>query len=110
MKEQRIQAMVQEITAASIAGQLGSVETCFILWPLILQTTRPIAPEDKALVGTVINETSHLPVGRLKDDWHPDFVGPKLAELYRYEIQIREDVQHLCERLQQQFATDMEKA
>ena len=102
--------MVHEITAASLAGQIGPVETCFILWPLIMQTSRAIAPEDKALVGTVINETSHLPVGRLKDDWHPDFVGPKLAELYRYETEMREDVKHLCTRLQTQFATDTEQA
>jgi hypothetical protein len=110
MKELRIQTMIDEVTRASLAGQLAPVETCFILWPLIMQTTQTIAPEDKALVGTVLTETSSLPVGRLKDDWHPDFVGPKLAELYRYETQIREDVKHLCERLQKQFAHDTEKA
>ena len=102
--------MVREITGASLAGQIGSVETCFILWPLLMQTSRPVAAEDKALVGTVVDETSCLPVGRLKDDWHPDFVGPKLAELYRYEGMIREDVKHLCERLRAQFAIDMEQA
>jgi hypothetical protein len=45
------------------------------------------------------SETDDLPVGKLRDNWHPHFLPAKLEHFARYEATIEEDVKNLYMRL-----------
>jgi len=55
--------------------------------------------DDRTFLKSVVSETDHLPIGSLKDNWHPDFLPAKLRELEKYESQVAEETKLVCQRL-----------
>jgi hypothetical protein len=55
--------------------------------------------EDDRIFIAVDSETDHLPVGKLRQLWHPDFLDEKDAEIARCEQLWRDEVLAACERI-----------
>ena len=103
MRQRRINAKLRVTAQAFIAGEFGAAETCHFFCPFVYQNQELWSEKEATFIKAVCSETDTLPVGRLKDDWHPDFVGPKLEQLHRFEAAIASDVRKLCEALLDKF-------
>ena len=99
MRRRRAEARTRVAIKAFLAGKVGAAETCLAISPARYWDPTFLSEDDKKLITVVTSETDHLPVGKLRDNWHPDFLPAKLQELTRYEVTIEKDVRDLCERL-----------
>ena len=84
---------------AFLSGQIGAIEACWALSSFAYDTDCPVSQVDRNLFIAIQSETDDLPVGNLKDNWHPDFLPAKLEQLAKYEAAISNDVRGACQRL-----------
>ena len=99
MRKRRIEAKVRVIARTLLAGESQPSETCSLLLPYAYWNPELFTEEDKALLRAVNSETDDLPMGKLRENWHPDFLPAKLDQLAKYDAAIGSDVRGLCERL-----------
>jgi hypothetical protein len=84
---------------ACLSGQIGAVEACWILSGFAINHERLLPKKDSNLFIGILSETDALPVGTLKDEWHPDFLPAKMEQLAQYEARVTNDVRDACGRL-----------
>ena len=84
---------------AFLAGNAGAAETCLAISRGTYHDSTLLSEEDIKLLKAVGSETDDLPVGKLRDNWHPHFLPAKLEHFARYEATIEEDVKNLWQRL-----------
>ena len=99
MRKRRIYSKVRSIARAFLAGDSEPSEACLLLSPYAFWNPELFSDEDKKLLTVVNSETDDLPIGRLRENWHPDFLPAKLESLAKYDALIKSDVRNLCERL-----------
>lgn len=99
MRKRRIATKTRVAAKTFLAGNAGAAETCLAISRGIYHDSTFLSDEDRRLLKAVGSETDDLPVGKLRDNWHPQFLPAKLEQLARYEATIEEDVKGLCERL-----------
>lgn len=58
-----------------------------------------VTEADYKLIIAVESETDDLPIGRLRELWHPDFVGEKDQEIARCEALWGQQIRAACERI-----------
>jgi len=97
--ELRTVASALKTARASLSGEIGAIEACWALHGFVISHGQLVSKEDCNLFVAVASETDALPVGSLKDNWHPDFLPPKLEELKRYDVVVANDVRDACGRL-----------
>jgi hypothetical protein len=84
---------------AVLSDEIGAIEACWVLSSFALTHEALLSKGDRNLFVGVQSETDALPVGSLKDNWHPDFLPAKLEQLERYEAAVSSDVKDACRRL-----------
>jgi hypothetical protein len=99
VRKRRIDAKARGIARNFLAGKIQASETCLLLSPYTYWNTELFSDDDKLLIKAVGSETDNLPVGTLAENWHPDFLPAKLAQLAKYDSAIGKNVKELCERL-----------
>jgi len=109
VRKRRIYSKVRSIARAFLAGESEPSEACLLLSPYASWNSELFSDEDKKLLTVVNSETDNLPVGRFRENWHPDFLSVKLEELAKYDAVIKSDVRNLCERLLVTAAWDKSK-
>ena len=57
------------IAAAAIAGELGVLDACWFLGPLLAQAEVPAGDPDANAIGGVCSELDCLPVGTTRELW-----------------------------------------
>jgi hypothetical protein len=98
MRKRRIEAKTRIAVKAFLAGNAGAAETCLAISRGTYHDSTLLSEEDKTLLKAVGSETDDLPVGKLRDNWHPHFLPAKLEQLARYEATIEEDVKtYVCD-------------
>ncbi len=63
---------------------------------MVYQRALSLSKHQETFLIAVTSETDTLPVGKLKDNWHPAFIGPKLEKLRQYEASIHHEVELIC--------------
>lgn len=99
MRKRRIDAKIRVIARTLLAGESQPSETCYLLLPYTYRNPELFTEEDKVLLRAVDSEIDDLPVGKLRENWHPDFLPAKLEQLAKYDAAIQSNVRGLCERL-----------
>ena len=94
---------------ACASGQLSAIEACWSLSLLAHSLPQLLSGDDRNLFVGVESETDALPVGKLKENWHPDYLPAKMEQLNRYEGTIPGDVRSACERLITALETELAK-
>ena len=64
---------------AFLSGQIGAIEACWTLSSFAYDTDCPVSQVDRNLFIAIQSETDDLPVGNLKDNWHPDFLPSQIG-------------------------------
>jgi hypothetical protein len=103
VRRRRLEAKARLIARECLEGSAGPTETCFLLTPFSFWLPEIFTADEKQLLKAVTSEADTLPIGRVKEEWHPDFLQPKLDELKRYDEAIRDDVRKLCLSLLEKF-------
>ena len=96
MRKKRLEARARVIAKACVDGAVTGIETCHKLSPYTYWLKEQFLAEEATLINGICSETDALPVGALEDDWHPDFIAPKLAALAAYEVLMNKHVVALC--------------
>lgn len=99
MRRRRLEAKLRVTVRAYLEGSASPTETCLALSPFKTWLPECFTKEEETFITAVNSETDALPVGRLIENWHPDYVAPKLATLARYDELLKEQVRSLCESL-----------
>jgi hypothetical protein len=98
LRKRRIDAKARVIARSFLAGELKASETCLLLLRHSYWYAELFSEEDKLLLKAINSETDNLPVGKLRENWHPDFLPAKLEALAKYDAAIEMKVKALCER------------
>ena len=88
-----------QIARSVLSGQLTAIEACWLLCPIVHQAPGMVTEADYKLIIGVESETDHLPIGRLREQWHPDFLEEKDREIARCEALWGEQIRAACERI-----------
>jgi hypothetical protein len=64
---------------------------------MVYQRFLSLSKQQETFLTAVSSETDTLPVGKLKENWHPSFIGPKLQQLRDYEVSIHHQVELICQ-------------
>lgn len=92
-------ARIEQIARSVLADQLSILEACRLIRPLVQETPEVVTNEDYNLIVAIESETDDLPIGRLRELWHPDFLPEKDSEIARCEALWRKQVIDACERI-----------
>jgi hypothetical protein len=88
-----------QIARNLVERRIGALEATRALLPFLDADPTLGAPEDRqALIG-IFRETDDLPVGRIREECHPDVLHEKDKEIERYEKLYGQQVRSICERL-----------
>ena len=86
--------------ARNLAGkEISSVEAVRALTPLIRADPTLVSREDRKTMIGIESEVDDLPVGGVREVWHPDALLEKDKEIERCERQYGLSVRSICERL-----------
>jgi hypothetical protein len=88
-----------QIARAVLAGDISVLEAPIALCPLLRSDPTIASKDDAKLMIALESETDHLPIGRVREEWHPDFLPEKDQEVARFEELSRKDVRSACERI-----------
>jgi hypothetical protein len=80
-------------------GKVGAVEAARILCGLLHQDSSILSQADFNSIRGIESETDDLPVGRVRELWHPDFLPAKDREIARCEDLYRGRVHAICQRI-----------
>jgi hypothetical protein len=96
---------VVQIARAVLSGQLTAIEASWLLCPIVHQAPGMVTEADYKLIIAVASETDHLPIGRLRELWHLDYLGEKDHEIAGCEALWGEQIRAACERILLRFGT-----
>jgi hypothetical protein len=95
----RDQEMALQVARELLRGSIGVLEVARALVPLLHRDQTIASKEDSNLFIGIESETDHLPVGRIRRDWHPEILSEKDKEMARCEDLWRDQVRAACERI-----------
>jgi hypothetical protein len=86
--------------ARSVLTEQTSILVAACELSALVRSNPTIASEDdgRFFVG-IASETDHLPIGRVRQEWHPDFLPAKDREIEQCEALWREQMRAACERI-----------
>jgi hypothetical protein len=74
MRKRRIEAKTRIAVRAFLAGNAGAAETRLAISRGTYHASTLLSEEYKNCSKAVGSETEDLPVGKLRDNWHPHFL------------------------------------
>jgi hypothetical protein len=95
----RLEAQALETVEAVLSGRIGTVEAAQALLPLLQLNSDLASQADFNLIRAIESETDDLPVGRVRQHWHPDSLREKDHELARCEGLWHEKMMLACQRI-----------
>jgi hypothetical protein len=72
-----------ETVDSALDGRIGIVEAAHALLPLLRMNSDLASQDDFNLIRAVESETDDLPIGQVRDHWHPDSLIEKDREIAR---------------------------
>jgi hypothetical protein len=87
------------IANETLSGRIGVVEAARRLCPLLHQDATIVSQADFNTICGIDSETDHLPVGWVREHWHPDSLPEKDREIARCEELYRDHIRAICERI-----------
>jgi hypothetical protein len=87
-----------QIAQDALDGEISFIEAARSLCG-ITRADPTIAEDDRRLFIAISSETDNLPVGRLRQEWHPDFLHEKDVEIARCEALWGNQIRSACERV-----------
>lgn len=88
-----------DITQSVLDGQADVIEAAHALCYLVRQDSSIASKEDHTLFIAIASETDHLPVGRVRQEWHPDYLPEKDSEIARCADLWRDQIRAACLRI-----------
>ena len=88
-----------QIVRGVLASDIHVLQAVVSLCPLVHSDPTIATTEDASLLIGLRSEMDHLPIGKVRGEWHPDFLSEKDLEIVRLEKLLREDVRSVCERI-----------
>ena len=95
----RLEEQAQETVEAVLDERIGIAEATRALLPLLRTNSDLASREDFDLIRAIESETDDLPIGRVREHWHPDSLQEKDCELARCEGLLREQMMSACLRI-----------
>jgi hypothetical protein len=89
----------RQIASGVLAGDIHVLEAAIALCPLLRSDPTIASKDDANLMVALASEIDHLPIGRVREEWHPGFLPEKDQEVARFEKLSREEVRSACERI-----------
>jgi hypothetical protein len=86
-----------------LSGRIGALEAVRLLLPLLHQDSTIVSQSDFNSIRGIDSETDHLPIGRVREEWHPEYLPEKDREIARCEGFYRDRVRAVCERILQRY-------
>jgi hypothetical protein len=68
-----------QIARAVLAGDIPVLEAAIALSPLLRSDPTIASKDDADLMIALESETDHLPIGRVREEWRPDFLPEKVS-------------------------------
>jgi hypothetical protein len=99
MAIQREEERGLQTVQAVLDKQMSILEAAHGLLPLLQMNPALASQDDFNLVRAIASETDDLPIGRLRELWHPDSLAEKDREIKRLERLWHEQVLSACERI-----------
>jgi hypothetical protein len=90
---------VMQIAQNLLGKQIGALDAVRAIVPLLQLDPTLVSREDRKTIIEIARETADLPVGRIREVWHPDILLEKDKEIEKYEGRYGETVRSICERL-----------
>lgn len=90
---------VMQIAQNLLGRRIGAVEAVRALVPFLQLDPTLVSREDRKTLLGIESETGDLPVGRIREVWHPDLLLEKDREIEKYEKRHGETIRSICERL-----------
>lgn len=88
-----------QIASSVFSGRLSAIEACWLLCPIVHEAPGMVTEADYKLIIAVESETDDLPIGRLRELWHPDVLREKDHEIARCEALWGKQIRAACERI-----------
>jgi len=88
-----------EIAQNLLTEQISAVEAVRALVPIIRVDSTLVSREDRKAMLGFEKEIEDLPVGRVREVWHPDALLEKDKEIEKHERLYAADVAAICDRL-----------
>ena len=88
-----------EIAQNLLTQQISAIEAVRALVPIIRVDSTLVSREDRKAMLGFEKEIEDLPVGRVREVWHPDALLEKDKEIDKYERLYGAQVKSICERL-----------
>lgn len=93
-----------EIAQNLLSQQISAVEAVRALVPIIRVDSTLVSREDRKAMLGYEKEIEDLPVGRVREVWHPDALLEKDKEIEKHERLYGAEVKAVCERLVKKWA------
>ena len=88
-----------QIARSILDMRIGILEGVRALLPLLHSDPDFASQEDCNLFQGVASETDDLPIGKVRIEWHPDYLPEKDQEIARCEDLWRDQIRSACERI-----------
>ena len=99
MPSETTKACAIEIAREILLGRIGAIEAARLLCPILHQDPAIVSRTDFNSIRGIDSETDDLPVGRVREQWHSDFLPEKDREIARCEGLYMDQVRAICERI-----------
>jgi hypothetical protein len=99
MRRRRIIAKARTIARDFLDANVGATETCQLLHPYTSWVRELFSEEDKKFLDEVSRRANGLPIGRIVEEWHPDYLQVKLEAIAKNDDAIRAEVKKLCDQI-----------
>jgi hypothetical protein len=90
---------LQRIARSVLNKEIGILDAASALLPLFRRLPETVPEEDFKFVVAIESETDDLPLGRVRELWHPDALAEKDREIRRCEELWGEQFRAVCERI-----------
>lgn len=88
-----------EISQSVLDGQTRAIEAAHALCYLVDRDSSIAGKEDRTLFIAVAGETDDLPIGHIRQEWHPDCLPEKDREIARCESLWGDEIRAACVRI-----------
>jgi len=88
-----------QIARCVLERWIGILEAAHALLPLLHSDPGIASQKDYNLFRGVASKTDDLPVGRVRKEWHPDYLPEKDHEIARCEDLWQDQIRSACERI-----------
>ena len=94
---------LRQIVENLLANRIDCLAAARALLPVLKADPEMISAEDFKMLKAIDSETDDLPVGIVREQWHPDALLQKEGDIARCEKLYRRQVHGICERLREKL-------